>query len=171
MTLAIGMTGKRPGLTTRPAANVVRVSSTVRAATDDDIPAWSALAREVEPLFGPMPDFEQSIARAIGRGAALVTGPHGAITGGMVLSRDDGPHRIHWLAVAEIARGRGLGRALVRAAMERWPVGEIDVVTFPADTPEGVAAGRLYERCGLELAGPTDPAPNGSPRVRFVLRR
>ena len=89
----------------------------------------------------------------------------------MLLSRDDEPHRILWLAVADAARGRGLGRALVHAAVERWPNGDIDVVTFTADTPGGVAARRLYERCGLELAGPVDPALNGGLRDRYVLRR
>ena len=143
----------------------------VRSATADDIPAWLALAREVEPLFGPMPDTEQAITRAVGRETALVTGPHGAITGGILLSRDDKPHRIHWLAVADAARGRGLGRALVHTAMERWPDGDIDVVTFTAGYPGGVAARRLYERCGMELAGPADPALNGEPRDRYVLRQ
>jgi GNAT superfamily N-acetyltransferase len=118
-----------------------------------------------------MPDIEQAITRAIGHGTALVTGPQGAITGGMLLSRDDEPHHIHWLAVADAARGRGLGRALVHTAMERWPDGDIDVVTFTVNTPGGVAARRLYERCGLELAGPADPALNGAPRDRYVLRQ
>ena len=84
-----------------------------------------------------MPDIEQVIRRAIGRGTALVTGPEGAITGGMLLSRDDRRHRIHWLAVSAVARGQGLGGALVRSAMERWPSGDIEVVTFTADTPGG----------------------------------
>jgi len=27
-------------------------------ATESDIPTWLEIVREVEPLFGPMPDFE-----------------------------------------------------------------------------------------------------------------
>jgi GNAT superfamily N-acetyltransferase len=89
----------------------------------------------------------------------------------MLLSRDDEPHRIHWLAVAEVARGRGLGAALVRAAIERWPEGDIDVVTFTAATPGGKAARRLYERCGMEPAGPAEPAPDGALRDHYLLRQ
>jgi GNAT superfamily N-acetyltransferase len=118
-----------------------------------------------------MPDIEQSIARGIERGTALVTGPKGAITGGMLLSRDDKPHRIHWLAVAGVARGQGLGSALVHAAFERWPEDAVEVVTFAADTPGGQAARLLYERCGMELAGPAEPAPDGALRDRYLLRQ
>jgi hypothetical protein len=83
-----------------------------------------------------------------------VTGPPGAITGGMLLSRDDEPHRIHWLAVAEVARGRGFGAALVRAAIERWPEGDIDVVTFTAATPGGEAARRCTNGAAWNRPGP-----------------
>jgi ribosomal protein S18 acetylase RimI-like enzyme len=147
------------------------VRSTVRRATAQDIPAWLALAGEVEPLFGPMPDIEHAIARGVQRGTALVTGPGGAITGGMLLSRDDRPHRIQWLAVASAARGHGLGRALVRAAFARWPEGDVDVITFTDDTPGAEAARRLYARCGMELTGPAGPGPDGALRDRYLLRR
>jgi hypothetical protein len=46
----------------------------VQQATDDDLPAWLALAAEVEPLFGPMvdePEFLRALQRNINRGSAF----------------------------------------------------------------------------------------------------
>lgn len=143
----------------------------MRVSTLADGPSWLALVAEVEPLFGPMPDMRAVIERGMARGTALVTGPEGAITGGILLSRDDQPHHITWLAVAESARGQGLGAALASAALERWPTGDIDVVTFTKGTSGGEPARRLYERFGFVCLGAAEPAPDGSPRDRFCLRR
>lgn len=133
--------------------------------------SWLVLAGQVEELFGPMPDIRSAIERGIGRGTALVTGPEGDISGGLLLSRDDRPHRISWLAVAPGARGQGLGAALVRAAIERWPTGDIEVITFGPSTRGGAPARGLYERVGFVLAGPAEPAENGDSRQSYVLRR
>jgi hypothetical protein len=40
-------------------------------ATTMDVPSWSEIVREVEPLFGSMPDFEAMLIREIDQGAAL----------------------------------------------------------------------------------------------------
>jgi hypothetical protein len=40
-------------------------------ATTMDVPSWSEIVREVEPLFGSMPDFEAILIRKIDQGAAL----------------------------------------------------------------------------------------------------
>src|SRR5690242_16894858 len=45
--------------------------SRVSEATPADVTSWLELAREVEPLFGPMPDFESTIRRNISRGTTL----------------------------------------------------------------------------------------------------
>jgi GNAT superfamily N-acetyltransferase len=118
-----------------------------------------------------MPDIRSTIERGIHRGTALVTGGMGSIDAAMLLSRDDRPHRIIWLAVAPEARGRGLGSALVHAAVDRWPTGDIEVITFAADTPGAASARRLYRRASFDLVGPAEPAPDGGPRDRYVLRR
>ena len=118
-----------------------------------------------------MPDIRSAIEGGMNRGTALVTGPMGSITGGMLLSRDERSHRITWLAVAPEARGRGLGGALARAALNRWPTGDIEVITFEAGTPGGSSARRLYGRVGFHVVGPADPAPDGGLRDRYVMRR
>ena len=146
-------------------------SSPVRDSTPTDVPSWLALAAEVEPLFGPMPGIRGVIERGVERGTALVTGAQGAITGGILLSRDDQAHRINWLAVATSARGHGLGAALVSAALDRWRVGDIDVVTFTRDTPGGEPARHLYERFGFVRLGPAPTGSDGRPRDLYRLRR
>jgi GNAT superfamily N-acetyltransferase len=88
-----------------------------------------------------------------------------------LLSRDDEPHHIHWLAVRQSARGRGVGRALLGAIVDRWPTGDISVTTFTADESAGLAARRLYTSSGFTCEGPSQPGPDGGARDLFVLRR
>ena len=88
----------------------------VREATREDVASWLEIVREVEPAFGPMPDFESVLLRNIGRGTALsVRDPSGQVLGGVLLQAPPGT-RITWLAVRASARGRGVGRALVAGA-------------------------------------------------------
>lgn len=139
----------------------------VVAATDDDIPSWLALVREVEPLFGPMPDFD--LRPAISRGVALcVPDEAGGVAGGVIVA----PERasISWLAVRGRSRGAGVGRRLVAGALKRLPTGcEIIVDTFGEDNIEGRPARRLYESCGFRPAEMLDPGPEGGTRQRFRL--
>ena len=41
-------------------------------ATTMDVPSWSEIVREVEPLFGSMPDFEAMLIRMIDQGPRSV---------------------------------------------------------------------------------------------------
>ncbi|MGD7707819.1 GNAT family N-acetyltransferase [Microlunatus sp. Y2014] len=140
-------------------------------ATEAHIEPWLALAETLEPLFGPMPLFSEAIERGIRRGTAWVTVTAGRFTGGMLLSRPDVPHQIRWLGVLPQCRNEGSGTELVGTALEQWPRGTVDVVTFTAAEPDGRAARRLYERHGFVCLGPTSPAPDGSPRDLFRLTR
>ena len=142
-----------------------------RAARPSDINSWLELVIEVEGLFGPAPTFEDLLRRAIGRGTAIVVDDHGLVAGGALLSADGQPHRIHWLAVRQSRRGRGVGSALVSSALERWRAGDVDVVTFTSDVPAGAPARRLYERFGFVCRGRAGAAPDGAPRDLFVLTR
>ena len=145
---------------------------TVRLAELRDLDTLLELVPEVEPLFGPMPEFAERAARALCRGTAFVSATdNGRVLGAALLSPDDEPHHIHWLAVRQSARGRGVGRALLGAIVDRWPTGDISVTTFTADEPAGLPARRLYTSSGFTCEGPCQPGPDGGARDLFVLRR
>ena len=153
----------------------------VQRAQYRDVRGWLDLAAEVEPLFGPMlddPAFHQALLRTIERGTAFCVregdGPPGApLLGGLLFSprRADRPDdRIGWLAVAERARRRGVGRRLVAHAIGLvTPPAVLTVVTFAEEVEAGRPARRFYERLGFALAEPLAPGPEGGGRQRFRL--
>jgi GNAT superfamily N-acetyltransferase len=140
-------------------------------ASDRDLSSWLELVEEVEPLFGPMPDFAAHAKRAAARGSALVVRDRDdRILGAALLSHRPATRTIHWLAVRADARRRGVGRVLIAAIKARWPPpGDIDVVTFGPDVIAGQAARALYESAGLRPAEMLPAGPDGGSRQRFVL--
>lgn len=150
-------------------------------AAEDDLPSWLELVAEVEPLFGPMPDFAAHAERGIGRGTALVVrDSRDVVLGAALLSGQPGAqpgsrpaeHEIRWLAVRSSARRRGVARALLTEIMRHWPApSDIDVITFGAGHPGAVAARALYESFGLSPAEALPAGPESGSRQRFVLHR
>jgi ribosomal protein S18 acetylase RimI-like enzyme len=128
--------------------------------------------REVEPLFGPMPEFESALLRNISRGTALCArDTRGQVLGGVLL-RAAPQTQISWLAVRPSARRRGVGRALVTEALRRLPAAcDVVVDTFGEDNVEGRPARRLYESFGFVPAEHLPDGPEGGSRQRFRLRR
>jgi GNAT superfamily N-acetyltransferase len=145
---------------------------TVGAATRDDVASWLEVVREVEPLFGPMPDFEAVLLRGIDRGTALcVRDVSGCVLGGLLMQAPPAT-RITWLAVRASARGKGAGTALVAEALRRCPPPcEVLVDTFGPDNAEGRPARRLYESFGFVAAEHLPIGPEGGSRQRFRLQR
>ena len=144
----------------------------VSEGTSEDVASWLEITREVEPLFGPMPDFESTLRRNISRGTALcVRDASGQVLGGVLLRA--APHtQITWLAVRSSARRRGVGRALVAEALRRCqPPCEVLVDTFGEDNIEGFPARRLYESFGFVPGEHLADGPYGGSRQRFRLRR
>ena len=116
-----------------------------------DYDAWIALAREVEPLFGPMADeapFQEAIKQAIVQKTAFCirSDPDdkgAALKGSIVISQE--LNEILWFAVSERYRGKGYGRGLLDFAVSKLNHGKgIFVQTFDASSPEGRAARKLY---------------------------
>lgn len=147
-----------------------------RCAERADLAPWLDLAREVEPLFGPLttsPVFRRVLLRHIARGTAFCLrehdGPPGSrLLGGLLLSPQPPVYRIGWLAVTESERRHGLGRALLAFALSRIPVdADVIVITFGPDLFEGRPARAFYEKMGFAPAESADPAPNGTPRQVF----
>lgn len=119
----------------------------IRAARTSDLPSWRRVAREVEPLFGPMADddgFLTAIGESIRAGNAFAAVDDRDEPGGFV-ALDRRANEISWLAVSASARGRGLGRSLVRAALDALDGARpVTVVTFAPESAEGAAARALY---------------------------
>ncbi|MGP7999810.1 MAG: GNAT family N-acetyltransferase [Streptosporangiaceae bacterium] len=144
----------------------------VSEGTRDDVASWLEIVREVEPLFGPMPDFGSTLLRNISRGTALcVRDASGQVLGGVLLRA--APHtQITWLAVRSSARRTGVGRTLVGEALRRClPPCEVLADTFGEDNIEGYPARRLYESLGFVPGECLPDGPEGGSRQRFRLRR
>lgn len=143
----------------------------IRFVTAGDIDAWLALAREVEPLFGPMAG-EEGFIRAVreiiaARKAFCIRDGEG-LAGVIAISGEE--NAIEWLAVAARARGKGCGRALLAFALGQCDPGRpVTVQTFDASCPAGAAARKLYADAGFVEARKAGPNPAGIGTV--ILRR
>lgn len=158
----------------------------------DDIPAWLALAAEVEPYFGPMvsdPGYLNALRKNIERGTALCVReqngpPKTPLMGGLLLSPRPPKYEIAWLAVAARWRRRGVGRALVAHALDGIaPPAEVVLITFASNEDAAAPARGFYEAFGFVPAEPGPPNPGGittqvyrrvlgeTPTVRAVVQR
>lgn len=145
----------------------------VRLATIADIVSWLEIVREVEPLFGPMPQFDVTFKNNVARGTALCADDGiGGVAGGLLLGGQAPDHWIRWLAVRRSARGQGIGEALVEEAMARCPAPcTISLATFGADNAQGKPARELYQRLGFLAGEMLARGPEGGTRQRFTLVR
>lgn len=146
----------------------------LRNATRDDFRHFIALAREVEPLFGPMagePAFQRAVGQAMdeGRVFCLAPGAGGGVLRGAVVV-DAAANAVAWLAVAERFRGREIATRLLGHALERLDrTRPVRVTTFAERTPEALAARRLYGKYGFVEVEPGETNPAGYPTV--ILER
>ena len=128
------------------------------------------MAREVEPLFGPMPSFDGTLERSIARSAAWCIRVDSVVAAGMLVSPLESA-AINWLAVRRSMRGRGFGRQLVAHAVGVFASApQITVDTFGEDRLEGRPARRLYESFGFIPAEELERGPEGGTRQRYRLR-
>ena len=148
----------------------------IQIATVDDFAGWLALAREVEPLFGPMvddPAFHEFLRKVLREQRAFCIregdGPPGSpLCGGIAISKKR--NQIAWLAVAEKQRRKGYGQALLEYALDNLnPQEDIWVQTFDDAVIEGRSARRLYQHFGFCDHHPLEPTAAGTPRVMMVL--
>jgi len=143
---------------------------------ETDFNAWISLAREVEPLFGPMADemdFQEALKEAISLGAAfcIYSEPNEGkkdLIGGVVISKK--ANEIAWLAVSQQYRGKGYGRKLIEYAIGKLDLLEhIFVQTFDESAPEGKAARNLYLNFGFADFKDGGLNPAGVPTVIMRL--
>lgn len=140
-----------------------------------DFDQWIRLAREVEPLFGPMvedPGFREGLRQAlVDRNAFCVRREDGEagqnIQGGIVVSPRD--NEILWFAVAGSSRGQGVGKVLLDGAIRHLdPQRPMIVTTFDRSVEAGLPARRLYRRHGFKDDRPGGLNPAGIPTVVMV---
>lgn len=117
-----------------------------------DYNSWIELAKEVEPLFGPMSDsreFQEGIKICIQNNSAFgVRSDDGKLAGIIAVNRDN--NEILWLAVGKKFRGNKYGDMLVRKAIDELQGnGDIYVQTFSRNIEEGKSARTLYEKNGF----------------------
>lgn len=146
-----------------------------RISTLEDFDQWLRLAREVEPLFGPMvddPGFREGLKQALSDGSALCVrkadgGSGRTLHGGIVVSREE--NEILWLASAEESRGQGIGKALLEEALDCLDRSRpMSVTTFDGSVGEGLPARKLYRMYGFEDSRPGGLNPAGIPTVVMV---
>ena len=149
----------------------------IRISNLNDYPHWLKLAKEVEPLFGPMVDdplFCAGLRQAIREARAFCFAEGGgdgrseAFLGGILISQE--ANEILWLAVAERSRGRKIGAALLSEALGRLDrTRPITVTTFERSLAAGIPARRLYESVGFHYTGEAGLNPAGIPTVVMTL--
>jgi len=141
-----------------------------------DFDAWIALAREVEPLFGPMADeaaFQEALRQAISDSTAfcICSAPderESPLKGGVVISKDT--NEIAWLAVSKQHRQMGYGRQLLEFAIRQLDQQKsIIVQTFAESVSEGKAARKLYLDFGFKDLEDGGLNPAGVPTVIMRL--
>jgi GNAT superfamily N-acetyltransferase len=124
----------------------------IRSLDLHDYDAWIELAKEVEPLFGPMIDskeFQSGIKDCIQNNNAFgLENEKGNLTG--IVAIDRARNEIMWLAVAKKHRGNNYGEKLVKKAIEELEGnGDISVQTFSGKVNIGKKAKNIYERNGF----------------------
>jgi GNAT superfamily N-acetyltransferase len=144
----------------------------VMAATTADIPSWLEIVDEVEPLFGPMPDFRTTLENNIRRGTALAArSKDGSVLGGVLFSIRADHAVISWLAVRSTHRRAGIGTVLLSQALRLTSPLDVVVDTFGPDNAGGAPARRLYARGGFIALDAQSVGPDGTTREQWLLRR
>jgi GNAT superfamily N-acetyltransferase len=148
----------------------------IRVLEQNDYETWMDLAKEVEPLFGPMvnsKEFQEGITWCIkSKDAFGIENEKKELAGIIALNRD--ANEILWLAVGQNDRGKHYGDLLVKRAVEELESnGDILVQTFAENVEVGKNARTIYERNGfadLKNAG-KNPANIDTVFMRRVQKR
>jgi len=124
----------------------------IRLLNKNDYNTWLTLAKEVEPLFGPMvqsQEFQNGIKVCIkNKDAYGIEDASGTIAGIIAINRAE--KEISWLAVGEKYRGYGYGEKLIKKAIDKLEIyGDIFVQTFASGIESGTCARHVYEKNGF----------------------
>ena len=133
-----------------------------------DVVVWMNLAKEVEPLFGPMvgqDDFHTAMKDIISsQNAFCARDENGQALG--IVAVDPEQNEILWLAVANAARGYGIGQELLAHAIDCLDAKRpLRVQAFAAGVPAGTGARKLYLNAGFVDIADGGLNPAGLPTV------
>ena len=131
---------------------------TLRPAEAADLPALRDLTWRItlaEPAYADQaraqPDVIDGPTDAFGQGGVIVAEQGGRLAGYVAVVRPaDAPAEIDGLFVEPELQGRGIGRTLLLAGLQRLRVSGADRVTVVASP----AAITVYEACGFRQVGP-----------------
>ena len=138
-----------------------------------DIVVWLDLAKEVEPIFGPMigqDDFHTALKNIISsQSAYCARNENGCPLGIVAVSPAE--NEILWLAVFASARGQGIGQELLKYALSQLDAAApVRVQTFSVSVPAGAPARKLYLAAGFLDTADVGINPAGLPTV-FMEKR
>ncbi|MFA8299071.1 MAG: GNAT family N-acetyltransferase [Hyphomicrobiales bacterium] len=144
----------------------------IRKLNLEDYKAWIELAKEVEPLFGPMTEieeFREGMIYCINNENAFCVETESKEIGGIIaINRKE--REILWFAVKEKERRKAYGEKLLSKAIEE--LGDkkhIYVQTFAPNIDEGKSAINLYKKKGFEAYKDAEINPAGLETV--IMRR
>ena len=142
----------------------------IETAKIGDFIDWLKLAKEVEPLFGPMSEdvkFQKALKSIIKTKQAFCIKENGRINAGIAISKEK--NEIIWFAVSQNDRGKGYGKLMLQHAIDELDISKnITVQTFAKGTAEGNPARRLYESFNFIDLEPKENTQTGYPTVIMV---
>ena len=139
-------------------------------AQSGDIPAWMALVDLVKENFPglDMEDYQRTLEKNIARGSALCAKVGDELAGVLLFSTKGGC--LSCMAVHPLHRKMGIGAALVRMMIQRFPEdSDITVTTFREGDPMGFAPRALYKKLGFKEDELT--IEFGYPTQKFIYRQ
>lgn len=133
-----------------------------------DIDSWLELAREVEPLFGPMigeAGFHEALKAVISEERAFcIRDDSGKLCSAIILSYEK--NEIEWLAVTSSKRRKNYGEMLLNHAISKLSSQKpITVQTFDNTVSAGIGARNLYIKFGFKEVDQAGLNPAGIPTV------
>jgi diadenosine tetraphosphate (Ap4A) HIT family hydrolase/ribosomal protein S18 acetylase RimI-like enzyme len=147
----------------------------IRWATENDLPAWYALATEVSPIFrhpadmGTDPEFVSYAMSKASKYEALTAVDYmsGNNMGFIGFSRTN--NRITWFGVSEKYRGKGVGSRLLKTTLRQLDhTKPITVETYPEGYEPGVPAKTLYRKFGFIETESNLTGPHNLPICRMT---
>lgn len=142
----------------------------IQIAKIEDFENWLSLAKEVEPLFGPMVEevsFQNALKEFIKTEQAFCIKNDAEFCGAIAISKDD--NEILWFAIPQKHKGMGYGKLLLQYVLNELDnTKDITVQTFAEGIEIGEPARKLYQTFGFVDLKQSENNPAGYSTVIMV---